>query len=249
MYEKTKEEFTIWIRNAVKDRTSVAYEELYYFLVACFVRADSDNSGRVCVDKFDSLVEEAALMPRKYGFAPTSASLYSSDSARKEARATQFKAIDTQNHGYITLGMWINYAVNHILGKMNSLPKDFLNGDGDSVNKAEFTTFIKKAIKKGTPEYKELYFFLLETFQTADVRRNGEVDPIAFDRMIEAAAAAPRRHGLAPKTSDLFKNDWERLSKRKELFDRIDTKGTGTISFDEWLNYALEHIAGKAAGL
>jgi hypothetical protein len=32
----------------------------------------------------------------------------------------------------------------------------------------------------------------------------GAVDPMAFDKMIEAAAAAPRRFGLAPKTSDLF---------------------------------------------
>ena len=32
----------------------------------------------------------------------------------------------------------------------------------------------------------------------------GAVDPIAFDKMIEAAANAPRRFGLAPKTSDLF---------------------------------------------
>jgi hypothetical protein len=32
----------------------------------------------------------------------------------------------------------------------------------------------------------------------------GAVDPMAFDKMIEAAAEAPRRFGLAPKTSDLF---------------------------------------------
>ena len=55
--------------------------------------------------------------------------------------------------------------------------------------------------------YRELYFFLLKTFQSGDVMRTGEVDPVSFDKMIEAAAAAPRRHGLAPKSSAMFAND------------------------------------------
>ncbi len=32
----------------------------------------------------------------------------------------------------------------------------------------------------------------------------GAVDPMAFDKMIEAAASAPRRYGLAPKSSEMF---------------------------------------------
>ena len=38
----------------------------------------------------------------------------------------------------------------------------------------------------------------ITTFQT------GTVDLLAFDKMVEKAAFAPRRFGLAPKTSDLF---------------------------------------------
>ena len=37
--------------------------------------------------------------------------------------------------------------------------------------------------------------------------RTGEVDPVSFDKMIEAAAAAPRRHGLAPKSEAMFASD------------------------------------------
>ena len=34
----------------------------------------------------DNLVNEAAALPRRYGFAPTNAEMYSSDAKRKAAR-------------------------------------------------------------------------------------------------------------------------------------------------------------------
>merc|ERR1712117_167585 len=93
-----------------------------------------------------------------------------------------------------------------------------------------------------SPEYGELYFFLLKNFQSGDVMRTGEVDAVTFDRLIEAAAPAP-------KSSAMFANDTERLQKRKEYFKTMDTNNSGTISFDEWLQYAYEHIVQKVASL
>ena len=90
---------------------------------------------------------------------------------------------------------------------MTQLPKDYLGGTSDDVSKEEFVSFMKEAVNKGTPEYQELYFFLLKNFQSGDVKRSGLVDPVAFDLMIEDAATAPRRFGLAPKTSDLYQTD------------------------------------------
>jgi len=45
--EKTREEFNVFIRAALSDRTSSAFEELYQFLVNTFIRADSTMTGRV----------------------------------------------------------------------------------------------------------------------------------------------------------------------------------------------------------
>jgi len=45
--EKTREEFHVFIRQALADRTSPAFEELYQFLVNSFVRADKSLDGRV----------------------------------------------------------------------------------------------------------------------------------------------------------------------------------------------------------
>ena len=205
--DKTREEFIVFIRQAVQDRTSGAYEELYQFLVSCFARADSDLNGKVPISEFDSLIEEAAALPRKYGYAPTTESLYPTEEAKKAGRADWFAKMDTDKSGEITLDKWITFALDHIVGKIAQLPKDYLASDAKDVTKDEFITFIKAAVDKSTPQYKELYFFLLKTFQKGDVDRKGEVTPEAFDKMIEDAAAAPRRFGLAPKTEELFPNE------------------------------------------
>ena len=93
-----------------------------------------------------------------------------------------------------------------------TFPYPYMNGllhigHGFSLTKAEFVGFVKRATDKSSPEYRELYFFLLKTFQAGDVMRTGEVDAVTFDRMIEDAADAPRRHGLAPKSSAMFATD------------------------------------------
>jgi hypothetical protein len=87
---------------------------------------------------------------------------------------------------------------------MSFLPKDYLGGTSAEVTRDEFVKFIRRAVERGSPEYRQLYFFLLKCFLEGDTEGTGSVDHVAFDKMIEAAAAAPRRFGLAPTTSQLF---------------------------------------------
>jgi len=249
VFEKSREEFVVWIRMAINDHRSGAYDELYGFLCQCFVRADVKRCGKVDLNHFDALIEEAAELPRRYGYAPKSEAMYPSEGLRTAARAKQFLDMDTDNTGYITLSQWIKFAVNHIVGKVTTLPKDYLAGSSADVSKGEFISFIKRAVDPKNPEYKELYFFLLRTFQAGDKEGKGVVGPHDFDKMIEVAAEAPRRHGLAPKTSVMFKNDSERIANRMETFSKLDKTGAGKISFDNWLSYALEHINGKAKSI
>jgi uncharacterized protein YqcC (DUF446 family) len=44
------------------------------------------NFLKVTLDKMDALVDEAAHLPRKLGFAPKNAEIYHSDRERKAAR-------------------------------------------------------------------------------------------------------------------------------------------------------------------
>jgi len=247
VFEKTREEFIVWIRLAMNDRESGAYEELYQFLTSCFVRADTDKDGKVTDAHFDNLIEEAAELPRKYGYAPKTNDMFPNRMARETARAKQFRQMDKEGLGYITLNQWIRFAIDHIAGKIHNIPKDFLSGTGEGMTKQDFIAFVKKAINPRNEEHKELYHFLVRTFQAGDISGYGEVGPTEFDEMIECAANAPRRFGLAPRTEDMFKTKGERFVNRVGLFSKMNTQSTGKISFDEWLAFALEHIGGKVA--
>jgi hypothetical protein len=96
----TKEEYVTLIHQAMDDRKSNAHAQLYQFLVSCFVRADTNMEGLVSMDKFDSLVEEAAALPRDHGFAPSSKTLYKSTRQRKAARDKMFQEMDDDKSGY-----------------------------------------------------------------------------------------------------------------------------------------------------
>merc|ERR1719443_1449695 len=157
--------------------------------------------------------------------------------------------MDVEGVGYITLNQWIRYAIDHITGKLHHIPKDVLTGKADDITKQEFIDFVKKAINPKNEEHKELYHFLVRTFQAGDKDGYGEVGPAEFDEMIECAAEAPRRFGLAPKTEDLFKTKGERFIARISHFSKMNTQSTGKISFDEWLNFTMDHIVGKVNSL
>ena len=74
------------------------------------------------------------------------------------------------------------------------------------MGRGEFIEFIKKAVDPSSKDYKELYYFLLRTFQAGDKNGYGEVQPAEFDEIIECAAAAPRNFGLAPASEEIFDN-------------------------------------------
>eukprot|EP00494_Astrolonche_serrata_P014574 UN14707 len=67
-------------------------------------------------------------------------------------------------------------------------------------------------------------------FNAADKDYDGLVKFDDFDNLIEAAAAKVRRLGLAPPTSEMYKNDVERLAARKKVFAEMNVSGSGAIT-------------------
>ncbi len=49
--------------------------------------------------------------------------------------------------------------------------QDYLGGTSKDVSREEFVEFIKKAVDRKTPEFRQLYFFLLKCFQAGDVHK------------------------------------------------------------------------------
>merc|ERR1712142_1307775 len=117
-------------------------------------------------------------------------------------------------------------------------------------SKEDFIWFVKKAVQdKKSYSYSELYHSLLKIFVDADTNKDGLVSKASFSKLIDAAASMPRAYGYAPADSELYKTDAEKDAARQKMFDSMDLKATGVITFDEWLKFCREHIAAKTATL
>merc|ERR1712107_82635 len=115
-------------------------------------------------------------------------------------------------------------------------------------SKEDFIWFVKKAVTdKKSYSHSEMYHSLLKLFVGADTNKDGLVSKQSFSKLIDAAAAMPRAYGYAPEDSELYKSEAEKDAARQKMFDSMDLKSTGVITFDEWLKFCQEHIAAKTA--
>merc|ERR1712142_1155771 len=115
-------------------------------------------------------------------------------------------------------------------------------------SKEDFIWFVKKAVQdKKSFSHSELYHSLLKLFVDADTNKDGLVSKGSFSKLIDAAATMPRAYGFAPADSDLYKTEAEKDAARQKMFDSMDLKSTGVITFDEWFKFCEEHIAAKVA--
>merc|ERR1711915_62959 len=115
-------------------------------------------------------------------------------------------------------------------------------------SKEDFIWFVKKAVQdKKSYSHSELYHSLLKLFVDADTNKDGLVSKASFSKLIDAAATMPRAYGYAPLDADLYKTEAEKDAARQKMFDSMDLKSTGVITFDEWFKFCEEHIAAKVA--
>lgn len=132
-------------------------------------------------------------------------------------------------------------------GRGSSVPRQRIE---DIDDKQQMVKFLKKACaSKQTPEYRELYRFLLSVFHRADRDFDGLVRSDDFDLMVEMAGAVPRKFAFAPTSVESFATDDQRIAYRKKAFEKINASTTGAITFDEWLKYSYQHICEMTATL
>ena len=80
-------------------------------------------------------------------------------------------------------------------------------------------------------EHRELYLYLVGCFIEGDQDMDGCVNAIEFDNMIEKAAVAPRKIGLAPRTDQIFKTPEDRFKARKAMFEKMDLNSKQKLRF------------------
>jgi Ca2+-binding EF-hand superfamily protein len=116
-------------------------------------------------------------------------------------------------------------------------------------SKEHILYFLKKATTDhGSLQYAELFNNLLKMFVDCDKSKDGIVDMKRFNELVDTAALTPRLYGFAPTDDELYKTKEEKTTARNALFESMNEKGDGRISFNEFLAYTLNHIKGKAAG-
>lgn len=257
----TKQEFITFVLGAVQGTHTPEYKQLYHFLLKCFTDADNNFDGRVGFKEFEMLIESAAFLPRRFGYAPSTHELYATDWDRLKKRMKLFSSLDprkaakidvTSNeseYDYISFSMWLRYAVGHIKEKATLL--EGVDPRSKMVrSKEHFQEFIITACtSRTTPEYKELYHFVLRCFTESDTDLDGQIDATSFYDLIDKAASAPRLFGFAPKPSELYTDEVETRRAREEIFKSLDRYNSGYIDFDTWLEYIYNHICEKTKAL
>eukprot|EP00928_Gymnodinium_smaydae_P019082 TRINITY_DN17295_c0_g1_i1.p1 TRINITY_DN17295_c0_g1~~TRINITY_DN17295_c0_g1_i1.p1 ORF type:complete len:378 (-),score=55.60 TRINITY_DN17295_c0_g1_i1:269-1402(-) len=256
-----KRDFIEFVLNATRSTLSKEYRQLYSFLLQCFTDADANFDGRVGFREFEHLITAAAMLPRRFGFAPSNAELYATDWERLKQRMTLFrslnplkdKKIDKQSSEsefeYITFSMWFDYAISHVRSKAVGL-KDVNPTSQMYLSAEDFKAFVTKACEsRDTQEYKEFYHFATHCFCTADTDLDGLIDLRGFDKFIDLAAAAPRRFGFAPPASETYSSEEEKLAARRMLFESLDAAKAGYLDFCTCLEHIYRHMCEKVATL
>ena len=93
-FNKSKEDFIWFVKKATTDKKSYSHSELYHSLLKMFVDADTNKDGLVSRASFSNLIDEAAAMPRAYGYAPTDADMWKNQQEKDASRQKMFDSMD-----------------------------------------------------------------------------------------------------------------------------------------------------------
>merc|ERR1711931_318270 len=172
-FNKSKEDFIWFVKKAVQDKKSFSHSELYHSLLKLFVDADTNRDGLVSKGSFSKLIDEAATMPRAYGFAPADADLYKTEAEKDAARQKMFDSMDLKSTGVITFDEWLKFCREHIAAKTATMDPHPIIDQG-SVD--EYKKFIKEAVtNSSSAEAVELYWVMLEIFTDHDTDKDGVI--------------------------------------------------------------------------
>ena len=147
-----------------------------------------DYDGKIGMEEFDSMIETAAALPRKYSYNWWGEESYSDDAGRKKYHEDMFKAMDSDGDGAVSFDEWLAYALKQYSDKAG-LPTAL-----DQLDKDAFIAACKGAAVEGSAAHAQLYWFNVKCFQSADSDRDGLIGIEEFSSMIECATSAQKRY-------------------------------------------------------
>lgn len=199
----SKDEFVHYVNQAALNKQSPEREHLYRYLNRCFVDNDTDYDGLVSYRGFNAMIAEAAVAPRRFGFAPHTRELYVSKEEYDLARTDLFNKLKSDS-GRITLENWIKWGMKHVEEKVgkgleeHSKPRWLRS-------KADCMDFFKGVLKEKSShnmksststQYKEFYLLVNQKFLKCDSSNTGLMNKADFDKMKSMMNEIPKAHGM-----------------------------------------------------
>jgi len=236
---RNKEEFEFFMQRAIRSlgdssKSDDSYIELYNMLLRCFIHADVDMDGRIGAEEFPRMIEEAAQLPRKFGYQWWGEDKYELEEDRIKNHEQMFHMIDENNDGAVSFDEWLAFSLQQYQTRSSELPLSL-----DQLDQDNFVSECRLSKEPGSESHRRVYWFHWQCFQAADLDRDGMVSSEEFDTMVNRATAAQRRLGLPlPLSTEC---------EKEAAFKQVDENDDGTISFDEWLKFASVEIMDKVA--
>jgi hypothetical protein len=141
------------------------------------------------------------------------------------------------------MGQFITWAKKHVAGQAPKLT----NTDGDVALRHvegytvdQYLAFLDKAVNDDkSVAASGFYNYLLTLFVEADEECQGKINYTDFTRLVDIAAKTPRFFKLAPDSQD--------EAARREMFQAMDSSGSGYITFRKFLHFVRNHVRAKVA--
>merc|ERR1719410_3056057 len=236
--KKTKHDFVHFVNTAIKDKSSPEARELYHYLNKCFVDNDTDYDGLVSYRGFNSMIAEAAVAPRRFGFAPHTREMYKSAEDFDLARTELFNQLKSTNKR-ITYESWVNWAMNHINEKVGSGLEEHTDCKWER-SKEDCIQFFKMVFKQGSShnmksststQFKEFYMLMNDMFIDHDTSLTGKLNKADFEKLVANCDKIPGKFGM-----QWYKN---------VSYDGV--KEGGVVGWKQFLHMSLETVKKGAA--
>merc|ERR1712055_812759 len=218
-FNKSKEDFIWFVKKAVTDKKSYSHSEMYHTLLKMFVDADTNKDGLVSRGSFSTLIDQAAALPRAYGYAPTDSDMWKNQEEKDAARQKMFDSMDLKATGVITFDEWLKFCLEHILAKTATMTPHPMIDTGNVAG----------------PEHVELYWYMLEIFTDHDTDKDGIIKQSEFPAMMNEFLSTPRKLYLPCPSEGQY----------DALFQKYDPRKDGKLTVDEWMSLATEEVFKK----
>lgn len=185
------------------------------------------------------MISEAALAPRRFGFAPHTREMFSSKEEFDLQRVAMFKELSHGN-SRMTLESWLNWAMPHIKEKVGSGLVEHNEARWER-SEEDFKSFMKGIAKEKSSlntksststQFKEFYLMNNMNFMEADTNKDGLLDSAQLDGLLAMSKKVPEKFGL----------DWYTGVKMSDI-----TKAQ-RVSFSDFQQFQVKLVVEKAKG-